>query len=369
MDKKKKLQIIGVLQISLSVFVFLSLVFFLESRDKVGTVGEIVHRMGFVGSWVSRFLFKTTVGYASFVFPVLLLLWGVHFLFSNRIATIRKITLIMFLFGLYIAGGLALFNIASQSAKFQGTGTAPFEVNNYQWGAIAGSLARLISNWFGVAGSFIILITIVIITVLFSFDLKLGKIKSKFKRWMTILIAIIFRRYDRRLFKPNQPTPSLKILFARSKKKERKAEKDFPTIRMPADESETATEQQPAQSRRSRLFTAKKGEHTQPTSQPLTDVDRVERLKAAKKYQHPEPTLLDDPTETVEQVSWDDLMTSAKTLEEKLADFGIHGKVVEINPGPVITRFEIEPAPGVKISRFTSLADDLALVMRAKRIR
>jgi len=50
-------------------------------------------------------------------------------------------------------------------------------------------------------------------------------------------------------------------------------------------------------------------------------------------------------------------------------NFGIEAKVVQVTPGPVVTRYEIEPAPGVKVNRIASLADDLALAMRAKQIR
>ncbi|UCE05632.1 MAG: DNA translocase FtsK, partial [bacterium] len=99
------------------------------------------------------------------------------------------------------------------------------------------------------------------------------------------------------------------------------------------------------------------------------ETEETAKARARRKYYFPSHQILDEPPGMDDEVTWDELMTSAKTLEEKLADFGIQGKVVEINPGPVITRFEIEPGLGVKINRFTSLADDLALVMRAKRIR
>jgi len=61
--------------------------------------------------------------------------------------------------------------------------------------------------------------------------------------------------------------------------------------------------------------------------------------------------------------------TTAQLLEETLHDFGVEGKVVQINPGPVVTMYEFEPAPGVKISRIASLADDLALNLKAGSIR
>ena len=63
------------------------------------------------------------------------------------------------------------------------------------------------------------------------------------------------------------------------------------------------------------------------------------------------------------------LRATSRVLEEKLSDFGVHGAVREVAPGPVVTRFEFKPAPGVKISKVAGLADDLAMVMRAQSIR
>ncbi|MEW6685783.1 MAG: DNA translocase FtsK 4TM domain-containing protein [Candidatus Edwardsbacteria bacterium] len=56
-------------------------------------------------------------------------------------------------------------------------------------------------------------------------------------------------------------------------------------------------------------------------------------------------------------------------LSAKLKEFGVEGKVVGRSPGPVITRYEFEPAPGIKVSQVSNLSDDLALGMRALRIR
>jgi len=65
----------------------------------------------------------------------------------------------------------------------------------------------------------------------------------------------------------------------------------------------------------------------------------------------------------------DDLQGNSRILEETLRDFGIEVKVIEIEQGPVITRYEILPAPGVKINRIVSLSDDLALALKATSIR
>ena len=72
-----------------------------------------------------------------------------------------------------------------------------------------------------------------------------------------------------------------------------------------------------------------------------------------------------------EQQSLDDdeLMALGEVIKNRLAEFGVEGSVEGISPGPVITVFEYQPAPGVKVSQVVNLADDLALSLRAESIR
>ena len=79
--------------------------------------------------------------------------------------------------------------------------------------------------------------------------------------------------------------------------------------------------------------------------------------------------MLDDPVEIANTQSEDDLKGKAIQLVHALETFGVNGEVTRISPGPVITLFEIEPAEGVRVNKFTTLADDLARVMQAQRIR
>lgn len=87
-------------------------------------------------------------------------------------------------------------------------------------------------------------------------------------------------------------------------------------------------------------------------------------------YELPSEDLLQLPPARLDKkVSEEMIRMQAELLVEKLADFDIDCKVVSTHPGPVITRFEVAPGPGVKISRFVALSDDLALALKAKRIR
>ena len=68
------------------------------------------------------------------------------------------------------------------------------------------------------------------------------------------------------------------------------------------------------------------------------------------------------------RVDHDTLKEQAQVLTQKCAEFGVHGQVTQINPGPVVTTFEMKPEAGVKYARFTSLSDDLCLAMSAESI-
>ena len=91
--------------------------------------------------------------------------------------------------------------------------------------------------------------------------------------------------------------------------------------------------------------------------------------KAEVEYNLPDLDLLDDPPEEDGTLDREYLLEGAQTLERSLSSFGIDGKVIQVNPGPVITCYEVEPPPGVKVNRIVNLADDLALVMKARSIR
>jgi len=100
--------------------------------------------------------------------------------------------------------------------------------------------------------------------------------------------------------------------------------------------------------------------------------DNFPFMGSSDKYEVPPMSLLNDVPPEIgndAEKARKDILASSAILEKKLSDFGIDGRVVQVLPGPVITLFEYEPAPGVKVSRIVSLADDLALAMRCVGLR
>jgi len=88
-----------------------------------------------------------------------------------------------------------------------------------------------------------------------------------------------------------------------------------------------------------------------------------------KDYQLPDIAFLDYEEQPQATIEKDQLHQYAKRLEQKLADYGVQGRVRKIMPGPVVTMYEYEPAPGVKVSKISNLSDDLALALEALSVR
>ncbi|MGB9713177.1 MAG: DNA translocase FtsK [Dissulfurimicrobium sp.] len=87
------------------------------------------------------------------------------------------------------------------------------------------------------------------------------------------------------------------------------------------------------------------------------------------EFSLPPLSLLDTPPSKTNVINKSACRENARVLEQKLLDFGVAGKVDEICPGPVVTMYEYVPAPGVKINKVASLADDLALALKTQSVR
>ncbi len=86
-------------------------------------------------------------------------------------------------------------------------------------------------------------------------------------------------------------------------------------------------------------------------------------------YKLPSLELLDPPDGQQFKIDKESLEANSLILQNKLADFGVSGEVVAVRPGPVITMYEFKPAAGVKVRRIVTLADDLAMALRAVSVR
>ena len=131
------------------------------------------------------------------------------------------------------------------------------------------------------------------------------------------------------------------------------------------DEEESALESLPAVVRRlAKPRVEKQARQARGSSQGKLD------LAVAGAYQLPPMTLLATvPAQRAEQVNEEALEQNARLLESTLEDFGVNGEITKVRPGPVVTLYELEPAPGTKSSRVIGLSDDIARSMSSVSAR
>ncbi len=359
MDDDRRRQFIGVLLLFLGLLLTTSLGIHLYLSVR-GTLGPDVPN---ASRAVSLYLF-TTLGVMAWVLPVLLVAWG-----WNRLVDAESETLALRSVFLSAAGILVVTLIRV-------VGGAPMD----NIGGIAGAfLANLGTESIGSVWTFIAglggIVLIALLTTEFDIDAltypfvwlgeTLGEWGSSFAEWFRSFIANLFDREERAPSKPRRQRASNS---ARSKEKtprpaKARRKRDGFDEEKEAVVAAAPVREQPAPRRK-------------PKAPTIVQHSRAGRAKAAPKvrktasYKLPSITLLDDPPANAHnEVSRDELLMRSKMLEEKLADFGVAATVAQVQPGPIITRFEIEPARGVKVSQIANLQDDLALAMRATAIR
>lgn len=106
-------------------------------------------------------------------------------------------------------------------------------------------------------------------------------------------------------------------------------------------------------------------------SEPNTAIELTEDdfIEPVKPYEFPPINLLERNTDSQSTGKGPDLREQAKRLVETLRSFGVEAKVLEVSKGPTVTRFELQPATGVKVSKIVNLADDIALNLAALSVR
>ena len=114
----------------------------------------------------------------------------------------------------------------------------------------------------------------------------------------------------------------------------------------------------------------------EPAAAKVETSERAERERQVPLFEPapgagalPPLALLDTPKQKRKVVSDESLEAVSRQVELKLADFGILAEVVAVHPGPVVTRYELQPAPGLKVSRVTNLAKDLARSLSTVSVR
>ena len=126
---------------------------------------------------------------------------------------------------------------------------------------------------------------------------------------------------------------------------------------------------------RSRSIASPSAPKIEPSFEPIEPSVRLERERQVPLFEPPASAelpalaLLDDPPPREGGYSQESLEAMSRLVELKLADFGVEAAVVSVHPGPVVTRFELKPAAGVKVNQITNLSKDLARSLSTVSVR
>ncbi|OGW25925.1 MAG: cell division protein FtsK, partial [Nitrospinae bacterium RIFCSPLOWO2_12_FULL_47_7] len=358
-EEKKPLPLIrdffGVLVIAFTLFAFLSLISY-NPNDPSFFNRPNPHKVairnygGFVGAYLSNSLVRLFGG-GAFFFPLTTLLAGWAMIRGKLFQRWSAILAVLFL-----ASVCAMLSIQFLVDPFFGKAA--------QAGGVFGSLLHhFLVMWLNKTGAVLFLTTLLFISLLAMTGISVNTLIDALVKIAHILGDGSVKTAKRLFLFMGQAVVNLKTRFREWLQNREKMAKEVqrrPRVIEPiivTSSSETKkTEPKP------------KKEKEAPTVFPVqTDLPFVAE---GAGYQVPPISLLEDPPEIeYSEEAKEQILKSTVVLEKKLADFGIEGRVVQVLPGPVITMYEFEPAPGIKVSRILSLTDDLSLAMKVPSVR
>lgn len=348
-------------------------------------VNSINNWLGIFGAHISYFFVISTIGYLSIIFPVIMFIWGYTILKAQE----KKIS--VYISNFLIAVGLIIstfFGLLRNSSEFQLLQNDPEFA-----GKIGDMFGVVVANILGGLGGIIFLITLLLVSLIIAFDIKFTPVFEFFQKlWKETFEEKEKKKDTVRIIKPEEEERSEKNL---SKIKKLRVEKEAPAAGfVKNDITETEDEKQKEETRirilqkdeeekiveeSSKVEEPYKPNQAAAKSQEDEEGDPVlDKMEEAKlpdqweeeiDYKPPTLDLLEKPSESSVEIPEEELKRNAELLKEKLALFDIKIDDISVTPGPVVTLYEIVPAPGVKISRIVSLEHDIALALAARGIR
>lgn len=316
-------EILLVVCCGISLFILLALITFspsdpsFNSASLKGIEGQVKNLTGRGGAYLSDILLQL-IGGAAYLLPVYIVLYG-----AGRFKGItRSYRLLSGLASLVLVLSVAaLLRLGSETVSLFGAALPA-------GGMIGGMLAKLLLKYFSTAGALLIAMTVL-----------LASLMAAARFYLVTLFLNLGRKTDE------------------------SAAETASVSGIPDDDEPRDVSLAPAAE--PKIVEKRPAESVSRTTLDPTQEEFSFLGTPGADYHLPPSSLLDEPVKTEKKVHRDDLITRSSLLEKKLLDFGVEGRVTQVSPGPVITMYEFEPAPGVKVNKITNLSEDLALAMRA----
>ena len=366
---------------ALAIFIFLSLVSFNPadpSWSQTGYEGSIHNAGGAVGAWVSDVLLFA-FGFVAYLIPFgfaglgyLLFRKTYHLLEMDYLAvSLRMIGAL-----LALIGASALSSINFDDIYYFSAG-----------GVIGDVIAASLLPYLNFVGSTLLLLTFFFTGITLVTGISWLQVADKLGEWAIVGVLWLVDRIKQTWQKrdrnddENEPEENSTEALTDNEDKETKsltsdlfgADKQEPVLSLPSISA--VDEEEPVEEEKAPRFSKEAAERKRQAKSAKQD-DKSDEPEVAESDVDPEvlpplPSieLLDRPNKKENPITQDELDQVSRTVETVLKDFGVDVRVAHVQPGPVITRFELDLAPGVKVSKISNLAKDIARTLSAVAVR
>ncbi|MFA4967835.1 MAG: DNA translocase FtsK 4TM domain-containing protein [Candidatus Margulisiibacteriota bacterium] len=313
---------------------------------------------GLVGLYIVKLALRSILGLGIYILPFFIAAYGAIMLFRHEI---KELTV-------RLTGLLILFLTFITSAQFYAPlyfkGEAKYLVIQGAGGFIGFCAKFALERTIGPIGAYILLTALAFISILMVMNIT---VMGLFSFISSFFVLPKFPEFK----KPKEKKEKIRLLEPEDNKSiasQMPLIKDMPkeVVSFPIPGSNDADTQSGSQSQ----------SQAHPPSSAFEEVIIVEsdgkEKRSYAKYKLPPIDLLDDQTEKEKQRQnklKETTIMRQRLLEEALGSFGVEARVVSVNQGPAVTRYELQPGPGVKVSRIANLADDIALNLAAQGVR
>ena len=329
--------------------------------DSAGVVGQFFYP-----------ILKGLFGIISYILPVIIIFAGIAIILARH-RQVKRVRLVLFISTIYFflcflhllyfehfnTGGFKDFIIDSYNKGMSSLGT----------GAVCAPFVFLIHALFGLAGAFIFFITVTIVGLLLLTNFSLKKTGIFIANLLNYRnLTKVFSKLRSRQINEDiseETIPAEKVVATPVDDERHKTKHEHLEARHEDYDagSEIKIVDFQSDSDNDNNDNEKSDEPDKPGQEPVFHQETL-------PYMIPPVSLLNEPAAkknagTTEKA----IKKNVKLLEETLNSFGVAAKVVQVSRGPIITRYELQPAPGVKVSRIVSLSDDIALNLAASSVR
>ncbi|MHB9028423.1 MAG: DNA translocase FtsK [Candidatus Latescibacterota bacterium] len=360
-EKSRMREVIGILLICLAVFFLVALVTYdpMDWPNSSRSYGQPTNNQaGWLGALVSHGFF-VIFGYTSYALVALLLITAVVLFLHRSFWLIVRPAVILLVFGLF--GPLL-------AALIMDTGSGnTLAVPAFGYGGITGGIAAgLMISSLGKVGAYLVSIAAMLVTVVFTTTIKPSSLVER-------IVARMRDRSGRQGQKRgNRARDAGEAGVGREDEGEEDLESegdDDPFLTPVEEEAEEEPEVPPRPAVQPTIVNPRAESLRKKTGNaPLefTVTDRSVEGFNSQTYVLPGPDLLDEPPADAPVETREEMIEKAQRIVECLKYFNIDSEVRQITPGPIVTRYELTLAPGVKVVRVVTLSDDLAMALKSR---